>query len=458
MFFRQFYLGCLAHASYLLGDEGEGAVVDPQRDVELYLAAAAEAGLTIKWVIETHLHADFVSGHRELAERTGAEILIGRRAAAEFPHRPVEDGLELALGRARLRFLETPGHTPEGICILVTGGGGPARLLTGDTLFIGDVGRPDLVTSKGKTAAEMAGMMFDTLQTKILTLPDETEIWPAHGAGSACGRFMSDERSSTLGKQRQMNYALQPMSREAFVRLVAEDLPAPPRYFPRDAEANRQGAAPLDELPRPAALDPEGFAARQAAGALVLDVRDAAAFGRGHVPGSLQIGLGGQFAPWAGSLLSPDRPILLVTDDAEAIEEARVRLARVGLERVEGYLDGGLAAWDRAGRPTDQIPQTTVSELMARITAGDAPRVLDVRRPIEHAQVHIPGARNVPLDRLADAAIEPDERPLYVICAGGYRSSVACSLLQARHVGPVVNVLGGTSAWVEAGYPVDRTG
>jgi hydroxyacylglutathione hydrolase len=457
MLFRQFYLGCLAHASYLVGDGDEAAVVDPQRDVEQYLEAAREAGMRIRWVIETHLHADFVSGHRELAERTGAEILIGQRARATFPHRPITDRLTLAIGQLRLRFLETPGHTPEGISILVEPPAGPLKLLTGDTLFIGDVGRPDLVTSKGHTAAEMAGMLYDSLHQQILPLPDATEIWPAHGAGSACGRFMSDERSSTLGMQRRTNYALAPMSKDAFIRLVAEDLPPPPRYFPRDAEQNRQGAAPLDELPRPAALEPAAFAARQAAGATVLDVRDASAYGRGHVPGSVQIGLSGQFAPWAGSLLASDKPILLVADDDEAAAEARVRLARVGLDRVEGTLAGGLAAWDRAGRPVAQLAQTTVSELAARLAAGDPPHILDVRRPAEHAAAHVPGALNVPLDRLADAALPTDDRPLYVICAGGYRSSVACSLLLGHQVPNLVNVLGGTSAWVEAGYTTEKS-
>ncbi|HEX2574558.1 MAG TPA: MBL fold metallo-hydrolase, partial [Polyangia bacterium] len=306
MYFKQFYLGCLAHASYLIGADGEAVVIDPQRDVDLYLVEAEAQGLTIRHVIETHLHADFVSGHRELGERTGARIYLGHRAGATFPHVAVREGDEIRLSRnVLLRFLETPGHTPESICVLLFDHGvspQPLKVFTGDTLFIGDVGRPDLVGSKGYTAEAMAGMLYDALHEKLLTLPPTVEVYPAHGAGSACGRNISKETSSTIGREATTNYALQPMSKEAFVRLMTTDLPPAPSYFAHDAEQNRQGAVPLDSLPPPPALPVAEFVRLAEAGAVILDVRDVASFGRGHVPGAINIGLAGQFASWAGTL------------------------------------------------------------------------------------------------------------------------------------------------------------
>ena len=298
--FEPFYLSCLAHASYLIADGDEAVVVDPQRDVDLYIEEAKRLGAKIVGVIETHLHADFVSGHRELAGRTGARIYMGRRAGAEFPHVPVADGDEIRIGKLALRFLETPGHTPESLCALVTGPDEPTRLLTGDTLFIGDVGRPDLAGGRGFTPEEMAGMLYESLHEKILALPDEIEVWPAHGAGSACGRAISNERSSTLGQQKRLNWALAPMPKAEFVKLMTENLAPPPAYFAHDAEANRRGAPALDELPPPAPLRAEAIPD----GAMLLDVRDGAAFARGHVPGSVNVGLGGAFAPWAGAVAS----------------------------------------------------------------------------------------------------------------------------------------------------------
>src|SRR5262245_24713332 len=300
MVFRQFYLGCLAHASYLIGDAGEAAVVDPRRDVEEYLAEAAAHGLTIRHIIETHLHADFVSGHIELAHRTGGRIYLGAKAGVAFSHVPVHEGDEIRMGPTTLRFLETPGHTPEGVCVLVLEQGAPRKILTGDTLFIGEVGRPDLVGSKGLEPAEMAGMLYDSLHRKILPLPDEVEVYPAHGAGSSCGRNISSKTFSTLGEQRRTNYALQPMSREEFVARVASELPPPPPYFAHDAEENRLGPRRLAELPSPIALAPAAAQTRLLEGAVALDVRPAAAFGTAHVPGAVNIGLSGQFAAWAG--------------------------------------------------------------------------------------------------------------------------------------------------------------
>src|SRR5687768_809385 len=449
MHFRQFYLGCLAHASYFIASDGEAAVVDPQRDVQQYLDEAASTGTRIRYVIETHLHADFVSGHRELADRTGAEIVFGEAANAEFPHRAVRDGDELRVGSVVLRAMETPGHTPESISWLVFGDDKP-RVLTGDTLFIGDVGRPDLAGSRGYTSEQMAGMLYDSLHGKLLTLDDEVEVWPAHGAGSACGKNISNERSSTIGVQRKVNYALQPMPRESFVKMMTSDLPPAPRYFPMDAEINRRGARPLHEITAPP-LTPDAVQKRIDAGATVLDVRDATAFGTGHIPGSINIGLRGQYASWAGTLVSKDDQVLIVASGRVEAEEAVMRLARVGLENVAGWLDGGIAAWCESGRAVDTLPQIDVSELRTRL--GDL-SVLDVRRRGEYGSGHVPDALNVPLDELADRldVLDPS-KPLAVICAGGYRSSAAASMLQRRNFSTLFNVIGGSGAWVAAGFP-----
>ena len=448
MHFHQFYLGCLAHASYFIASDGEAAVVDPQRDVQQYIDEAERTGTRIRYVIETHLHADFVSGHRELAERTGAEIVFGAAANAEFPHRAVHDGDELHVGSVVLRAIETPGHTPESISWLVTGDA-TQRLLTGDTLFIGDVGRPDLAGSRGYTSEQMAAMLYDSLHDKLLTLGDEVEVWPAHGAGSACGKNISKERSSTIGIQRRVNYALQPMPREAFVKMMTADLPAAPRYFPMDAEINRRGARPLHEVTAPG-LTPEQVQQHIDAGAIVLDVRDATAFGTGHIHGSINIGLGGQYASWAGTLLSKDDEVLIVAAGRAEAGEAVMRLARVGLENVAGWLDGGIATWCESGRAIDTLPQIDVSELRSQL--GNL-EVLDVRRRAEYSGGHVPNALNVPLDELPERLDTLDSsKPMAVICAGGYRSSAAASILQRRNFQTLFNVIGGTGAWVAAGF------
>ncbi len=459
MEFKQFYLGCLAHASYLIGSKGEAAVVDPQRDVDIYLAEAGARGLNIRWVLETHLHADFVSGHRELADRTGATIVFGRRAGAEFPHRAVSDGEEIRLGDATLRILETPGHTPESISIVVTDSSAPnvpPKVLTGDTLFIGDVGRPDLAGSKGFTAPEMAGMLYDSLHAKLLTLTDDVGVFPAHGAGSLCGRNISKETSSTIGEQRRFNYALQAMTKDAFVRMMTADLPPAPAYFSRDAEINRAGAGALSELPKPTPLSAEEFASRVRTGAVVLDVRPASSFGAGHVAGSLNVGLDGQFASWAGSLIPGRTRIVLVAGDEREVGDAVLRLARVGLESVEGFLAGGLWAWDQAGMPVSKIPQIAVDELRRRLDEEPRLTLVDVRRPGEYHAGHVPSAVSAPLDSLAALASAFDPgRPTAIICAGGYRSSSAASALAARGFSTLFNVVGGTAAWQAAGYPVE---
>jgi glyoxylase-like metal-dependent hydrolase (beta-lactamase superfamily II)/rhodanese-related sulfurtransferase len=451
MHFHQFYLPCLAHASYLIGSDGECAIVDPQRDVDQYIDEASKRSLKIRWIVETHLHADFVSGHRELAARTGAEIVFGAAANAEFPHRAVHDGDVLNIGNVELRALATPGHTPESVSWLIVENGTPLKVLTGDTMFIGDVGRPDLAGGRGFTPEQMAAILYDSLHTKLLTLPDDVEVWPAHGAGSACGRNISKETFSTIGVQRRTNYALRPMPREEFVKMLTTDIPEPPPYFPRDAEINRLGARPLADIDPPA-LSPTDVHERMQRGAVVLDVRDSDAFGAGHLPGAINIGLGGQYASWAGTLLSPHDHIVIVADSAERSREAVVRLARVGLENIDGWLDGGLLAWNAAGYECAQLPQLSVSELQSATQ-----RVLDVRRPGEFADGHVPGAVNIPLNELPRRISEvSDDASLAVICAGGYRSSAAASILARNGFrAELQNVIGGTAAWIRQGYGVE---
>jgi len=460
MYFKQFYLACLAHASYLIGSDGQAVVVDPQRDVDEYLAEASAHGLQINYVIETHLHADFVSGHHEIAARTGAQIVFGEKAGVTFSHRAVRDGDEIRIGKVVLKFLETPGHTPEGICILVTDTESPneLKLLTGDTLFIGDVGRPDLAGGKGYTPQIMAEMMYDSLHGKLLKLPDEVEVYPAHGAGSMCGRNMSKETSSTIGEQRKFNYALRPMNKQEFVTMMTADLPEAPSYFPKDAEINRSGARGLSELQPPKPLTPQAVLDLRDEGHVLLDVRSAADFGAAHVPGSLNIGLGGQFAMWAGSLIPLNAAIVLIADTSAQIDESVVRLARVGIENVKGYLDGGIQRWRDEGFAVDVIPQVTVAQLKEQLEASEL-QIVDVRRPAEYVNGHVPRALNAPLanlDHAIGALPLQKDKLTAVICAGGYRSSAAASLLQKQGFSNLLNVSGGTGAWIDAGYPVDR--
>jgi hydroxyacylglutathione hydrolase len=450
-YFKQFYLGCLAHASYLIGSDGDAVVVDPQRDVDQYIDEAALYGLKIRYVVETHLHADFVSGHHELALRTGAQIVFGSKAGVTFDHVDVHDGDTLKVGRITLQVLETPGHTPESISLLLSdpeAPGQPMKVLTGDTLFIGDVGRPDLAGGKGFSAEQMAGMLYDSLREKLLALPDETEVYPAHGAGSMCGRNISKDTSSTIGQQRQFNYALQPMRREEFVKMMTTDLPEAPAYFSQDAEMNRTGAGALKELPRPAELGAAEFRRLLGAGHLVLDVRPAAQFGNGHVPGAVNIALGGQFASWAGTLVKRGTPILLVAEDREGIEEAVERLARVGIESVKGFLAGGMYAWDKAGEPAAAIAQMPVDELRHQMEEKPELQLLDVRRPGEYGSGHAPGFVNVPLPHLEEEVAKFDPtRPIAVMCQGGYRSSAGTSILAKHGFKDVYNVVGGFTAW-----------
>lgn len=453
MYFEQFYLTCLSHASYMLGSEGVAAVVDPQRDVNLYLEEARKNGLSIRYVIETHLHADFVSGHQELAARTGAQVYLGAKAGATFPHVDVRDGDEIAFGKCRLRFLETPGHTIESISVVVTDleqGDQPQLVLTGDTLFIGDVGRPDL--SADMTPQQLAGLLFDSLHEKLLQLPDDVQVFPAHGAGSLCGRQMSSERCSTIGKEKIANYALRPKTREEFVQLLTAELPERPGYFAQEVEINRAGAAPIEELPPLPALPPREFQQRSGSDCIVLDTRPAPDFGAAHIPGSIQIGLAGQYASWAAIVLGLDREILLVAEDDDKAAESRLRLARVGIEHVAGYLAGGIPAWIREGLPVEQTPQISVEQLQAE-SAGL--QILDVRRLNEWQAGHIDHAQHKPLDRLTSllADLDPDQ-PTAVYCKGGYRSAIAASLLQRAGFSHVMNVTGGFDAWQACRLPI----
>ncbi len=448
MKFKQFYLGCLSHASYYIGSGTEAAIIDPQRDVQQYLDEAAANDQKIKYIIETHSHADFVSGHLELAQKTGAEIIYGQRAKTTFPTHKVKDGDELNVGQINLKFLETPGHTPEGICILARRAGETDRLFTGDTLFIGDVGRPDLIGSKGFTAAEMGAMLYDSLHEKILPLPDETEIYPAHGAGSLCGKSLSKETWSTLGNQRKFNYALQPMTKEEFVKIVAADQPEVPAYFPKSAAKNLEGSKALEDLPKPVAFSTaeiENF------DGVVLDVRQNTEFGAAHVPNAINIGLGGQFASWAGTLVAIGTPIAIAADTPAQVDEAFMRLARVGIETVKGFI----LMTDFANK-TSAIEQVSVAEVKDLTDAGKVLQFVDVRRVAEHANGHAPQTLNISLDALSKEIDKLDPNaPTYVICQSGYRSSLGTSILENAGFKKVYNVAGGTQAWMDADFETE---
>lgn len=447
---EQFFLGCLAHASYLVRSNGIAAVIDPQRDVDIYIEAARERGLKIEHIIETHLHADFVSGHRELAERTGARIYMGAAADAKFPHIPVKDGDSLQFGNCRFDFLATPGHTVESICAVLTDLAQPSRpraVFTGDTLFVGDVGRPDL--SAEHTPQELAALLYKSLHHKLLTLPDETEIFPAHGAGSLCGRQMGTERSSTIGKERRFNYVLQAHSLEEFVLLLTDSLPPRPEYFGRDVELNRQGAAALDQLPPPAPLNAAEVLLRQSEGTIVLDTRPAIEFAVAHVPGSLHIGLSGQYASWAARILGLDKRIILVGEDADHLRESQLRLARVGIEHIVAYLEGGIAGWIDAGFQLDYIPRISPTEFAALLDSEQNQiAILDVREPGEVAVGAIENSIRIPLGQLSARTGELDPSRLIVVhCKGGYRSSIAASILRRAGFRDIADLTGGFDAW-----------
>ena len=453
MHFTQYYLDCLSQASYLIGDEttGRAVVVDPRRDIQEYLDDAAEAGLRIELIVETHFHADFLSGHLELAEATGAEIGFGEVAAADFPIRRLRDGERISLGDVTLEVRATPGHTPESISVVVYEHAAdevPYGVLTGDTLFIGDVGRPDLLSSVGVSADDLGRRLYRSLHDKLLSLPDVTRVFPAHGAGSACGKNLSTETVSTIGEQRQTNYALAPMTEAEFVAVVTEGQPTAPGYFAFDAGLNRRQRELLDETLPPEPLTLDEVLARQAAGAVVLDTRDANEFSIGHLRGSLNVGAGGRFAEYAGSVVDHDTPIILVTDPGGELE-ARVRLARIGFDGVVGALADPLAAFTARPEALETSTRMTAADLERRLASEpDGPTLVDVRNPGEVRLGMIDGARHIPVADLRRRLAELDpSRPTVVYCAGGYRSILAASLLRAAGFGDVSDLLGGYGAW-----------
>jgi hydroxyacylglutathione hydrolase len=462
MILKQYYLGCLAHASYLLGDEASfsAIIVDPQRDIEQYLADAEKLGLQIRDVFLTHFHADFVAGHLELRDRCGATIRLGSRAKAEYAFVAMKDGDTLEFPGIRLKVLETPGHTIESISILAfdleKSSAQPYAVLTGDTLFIGDVGRPDLRASLGWSANDLGAHLYDSLRNKLMTLPDETLVYPAHGAGSLCGKKLSSDTVSSLGDQRRLNYALQPMSKEEFIRLVTADQPDAPPYFTYDAILNTRERATLEhnleQVLHP--IDLDEVLRMGDAGVQILDVRDAAEYAKGHLAGSINIGLGGQYATWAGTVLDRNKPILIIAEPGRE-PEAALRLGRIGFDHVKGYLNGGMEAL--ASRPdlvwpTDRLSAPMVAEELA---SANPPLLLDIRNPREWLAKHIAGSVNIPLNHIEERIAEiPRDRRIAVHCAGGYRSSIAASILHQYGITNLVEMAGGLAAWDAAKLPV----
>jgi hydroxyacylglutathione hydrolase len=451
---KQYYLGCLAHASYLIADEAAAiaAVVDPQRDVEQYLVDADRLGCRIGHVFLTHFHADFVAGHLELRERAGATIHLGARARAEYPFSAMGDGDTVQLGEIRLTVLETPGHSPESISILVSDPDeavDPYAVLTGDTLFIGDVGRPDLRAALGWSAEDLAGMLYESLHEKLVRLPDDTLVYPAHGAGSLCGKSLSTDTVSTIGVQRAYNYALAPMSRERFIETVTADLPDAPAYFTYDAVLNARERPTLEQTlereVRPLTL--EQTLELLAAGAQLLDTRDGAKFEGAHLKGSVNVGLGGSYATWCGTLLDPERPIVLIAEPGREVEAA-TRLGRIAFDTIAGYLAGGMEAL--AGEPDliDRIERITAGSLTEQLVAQAPPLLIDVRAPGEWEQERIDSAVNVPLSRFPERLETlPRDREIVVYCASGYRSAIAAGLLRRDGFPHVADLVGGMAAW-----------
>ena len=460
MILKQYYLGCLAHASYLIADQvsRQAVVIDPQRDIEQYLLDAEQLDCTIGHVILTHMHADFIAGHLELRDRVGATIHLGAQASAEYAFTPMGDGDELRLGGVRLSVLQTPGHSPESISILVFdpehSDGRPYAVLTGDTLFIGDVGRPDLRASLGWSADRLGSMLYDSLHDKLLPLPDDTLIYPAHGAGSLCGKNLSSDTVSTMGVQRQYNYALQPMSRERFVEIVTADQPDTPAYFTYDAVLNSRERPTLDDaLAR--GLQPLSLTALLELvedGAQLLDTRDQADFEGAHVRGALNVGLGGSFATWCGTLVDHERPVVVVAEPGREVEAA-TRLGRIGFDSVAGYLTGGMQQLDDFPELVERTNRITAGSAAELLAEPDPPQLVDVRTTREWTEAHIDGAINLPLSQLAERLDElPADSPVIVHCASGYRSSIAASLIQRQGL-RVANLVGGLAAWTSAQLP-----
>lgn len=449
MFVKQLYTGCISEAAYYIESDGVAAIVDPMRDIEDYLQLAAQRGASIRYIFETHFHADFVSGHLDLAAATGATIVYGPGTVTRFPVHVAKDGESFALGKSTIEVLHTPGHTLESSCFLLKDETGkPEAIFTGDTLFVGDVGRPDLAQKGNEiTTEDLAGMLYQSLNEKIATLPDHVVVYPAHGAGSSCGKNLGPETYSTIGEQKQSNYALQPQSKEEFIRAVTDGLTPPPQYFPINALINKQGYESLDAVLekglRPFSV-PE-FKEKAAGDVVLLDTRNPEIFTQGFVPGSVSIGLDGRFAEWAGTLLSFSKPLLLITEPGKE-KETIVRLARVGFELIEGFLDGGFGAWRDAGEKADMIIDVEADELAMDIPFDPNLVIIDVRKEAEYGDGHIREAINIPLANLTDPGSMADleeKHNIYVHCAGGYRSVIAASLLKREGIHNIRNVSGG---------------
>lgn len=454
MILEQFYLECLSHASYLIGDQssGKAAVVDPQRDIQQYLDRAAELGLTIEYVLETHFHADFLSGHLELAKATGAEIVYGSKATPKFQATLVDDGERIVLGEVVIEARHTPGHTPESTSYVVwerDGATVPYGVLTGDTLFIGDVGRPDLLVSVGHTSEELGHMLFASIQNKILTLPDETKVFPAHGAGSACGKNLSTETMSTIGEQRRTNYALQYRDAASFVASVTENQPEAPGYFIFDAVRNQEVRGTLDEHTPPARLTITQLLDARDEGTEIVDTRDPQFFATGHLRGSINVGLAGRYAEYAGSVITPEEEIIVIVESGEELE-AKVRLARIGYDKVVGWFP----AEELADVPSevDRASRLTAAEFVARREEITDLQVVDVRGDGEYTVNHLDGATHIPVGQLRKRVAELDpSKPTVVYCAGGYRSSIGASVLRANGFADVSDILGGFEAVLTVG-------
>lgn len=452
MYIEQLYTGCLSEAAYYIESEGEAAIIDPLRDIDEYLHLANERKTKIKFIFETHFHADFVSGHIDLGKVTGAPIVYGPQTETKFPVHVAADGEKFSVGKITIEVLHTPGHTLESSCYLLKDETGKDYcVFTGDTLFVGDVGRPDLAQKGAEiTMQDLAGMMYDSIHKKLFPLADEVIIYPAHGAGSSCGKNLGKETFSTIGEQKKHNYALQAASKEEFIKVVTEGIAAPPQYFPINAQINKEGYESLDEVLQSGlkSLSVQEFKSLINEEVIVLDTRTETEFVKGFVPGSINIGLNGRFAEWAGSLLPFDKTLLLVTEPGKE-KETIIRLARVGFEKIDGYLSGGYEAWKFAGEKTDMIVEVEPDELLMDMQYDNKLVVLDVRKEPEFAEGHLPDALNLPLNEMNDPgsmATFEDNMNLYVHCAGGYRSVIACSLLKRQGFHNLRNVAGGWNA------------
>ena len=452
MFIKQIYTGCLSEAAYFIESNGEAAIIDPLRDIEEYLQLAEERNDKINYIFETHFHADFVSGYIDLNKATGAPIVYGPNTETKFPVHIAKDGEKFNIGVLTIEVLHTPGHTLESSCYLLKDENGKDYcVFTGDTLFIGDVGRPDLAQQGSVlTMEDLAGMMYDSIHKKLVPLDDNVIVYPAHGAGSSCGKNSSNETFSTIGEQKKHNYALQAVTKEEFIKSVRDGMTAPPQYFPINAQINKEGYESMEKLLMNGlkGLKVETFKSLINEDTIILDTRNENEFTIGFVPGSICIGLDGRFAEWAGSLLPFDKPMLLVTEPGKE-KESIIRLSRVGFDKVQGYLDGGFKTWKDAGEKLDMIVDVEADELIMDLNYDFNMVVLDVRKPIEFAEGHLPEAINLPLNEMTDPASMADfedNQNLYVHCAGGYRSVIASSLLKRQGVHNLRNVIGGWNA------------